>query len=223
MIEINLLPEDRRKKQERFKRLDFSEFKLQDAAIFGMIGAVFGILIIFQIILVLSGIVVRSNLSSVEKQYNVILSQKKEADTLKSEIDLVNKKVRAIDELMVNRFSWAKKLGDLNYSMIPGVWLSELDYADTGGNAVVTMRPDGKVKTVSQKVSARHLALNGCALNAGGEGNAIIGKFIKSLKHNAAFYADFSDIQLGFTKSEKLKDQDVVNFKITCLFKEKTK
>ena len=55
------------------------------------------------------------------------------------------------------------------------------------------------------------------------EGNAVIGKFIKSLKANEGFIDDIADIQLGYTKAEKMKDQDVVSFRITCFLKEKAK
>ena len=223
MIEINLLPEERRKKQERFKKFDLSEFKLQDTAIFTIIAAVFGILIVVQIVMVIAGWTIKANLSSLEKKYNAILPQKEEADALKFQIDLVNKKVRAIDELMVNRFSWAMKLGYLNDSMIPGVWLSQLDYDETGGGPSAVQRPNSTVKTVASKARSRYLILNGYAMNTGDEGNAIIGKFIRSLKRNTGFYSDVADIQLGYTRAEKIKDQEVVNFKITCLFKEKTK
>lgn len=224
MIEINLLPEDRRKKMERFKRLDLSELKIEHTAVFGMIGAVFGVLLIIQIALVIAGWAVKANVVAREKDYSALLTQKKEADSLKSQIDMVNKKVRAIDELMVNRFSWAKKLADLNNAIIPGVWLTELDYEERGAGQAVVRRPDGRMKTVLPKAPpVRCLTLNGYALNANDEGNAIIGKFIKSLKNSAGFYEDFKDIQLDYSKAEKFKDQPVDNFKITCFFKENAK
>ena len=223
MIEINLLPEERRKKQERFKRIDFTGLKLEKTAILGIIGAVFGVLLITQITIVIVGIFVSGGAKSLEKQYEAIASQKKEADALRVQINTVNSKVRAIDELMVNRFSWAKKLDDLNDSMIPGVWLSELSYDEKQETKVLVQKADGSGKTAGRKSVSRYLTLAGYALNTSGEGNATIGKFIKSMKNNEAFYGDFSDIQLGYTKLAKIEGQDVVVFRMICLFKEKTK
>ncbi len=54
----------------------------------------------------------------------------------------------------------------------------------------------------------------------GEEGTASIGKFIKSLKDNNSFFSDFSDIDLGSIKRDKVNDQEVMSFKITCFFKE---
>ena len=55
----------------------------------------------------------------------------------------------------------------------------------------------------------------------GEEGTALIGRFIEKLKENASFYSDFSDIELGSIKREQTGNQEMMTFKMTCLFKTK--
>jgi hypothetical protein len=134
----------------------------------------------------------------------------------------MSKKVSAIDELMVKRFSWTKKLNDLSDSVTPGIWLTQLDYderlverAKTAANT--SKGQEGKVAT--EKILERYLVISGAASSMGEEGTALIGRFIKNLKENGSFYADFSDIEFGNIKREQMSGQEIMTFKITCLFK----
>ncbi|MFA6079190.1 MAG: hypothetical protein WC779_05535 [Candidatus Omnitrophota bacterium] len=223
MIEVNLLPDDRRKKQERFKKIDLSGIDLKNIPIVKVAAAAFTVLVIIQALLFLIGIYSKSHLASLEKRYNQVLPEKKVADALKFQIDNITKKVKAIDELMVNRFSWARKLNALSDSMTQGVWLTEIHYDEKIVDRTITPANTSKskepVKPVTEKVAVKYLIMSGYALNTNGEGTALIGKFIKTLKTNNDFYSDFSDIQLGSIKRDKMEDQEVMSFKITCLFK----
>ena len=107
---------------------------------------------------------------------------------------------------MGHRFSWARKLNALGDAVTPGIWLANLSYAEG---------PSGR-----EAGSSRILVLTGYAAGAGEQGAALVGKFIKSMKDHPAFYGDFSDIALGSIRSEKVEGQEIMNFRITCLFKE---
>ena len=39
------------------------------------------------------------------------------------------------------------------------------------------------------------------------------------MKSNPSFFSDFTEIKLESIRTEKIFDQEVMNFKITCLFK----
>jgi hypothetical protein len=159
------------------------------------------------------------------------LPQKKEADALRAETEAINRKIAAIDDLMVNRFSWARELSALNESMTPGIWLTELSYDERVVERPVS--PEARVAPLKEKLAAapgrsgtekmlgRFLVLSGYACGPGEQGTALVGKFIKSLKDNAQFYSAFSDIELGAIRRDRIEDQEVMNFRITCLFKEK--
>ena len=221
MIEINLLPEERRKKQEHFHATDLLSLKkLQNIPVKTLILLTVGIFMAIQMVLSMAMFFSKLGYASVNKKYAVISPKKKIADELKSQADIMKRKVAAIDELMVNRFGWSRKLNDLSDCMIPGIWLTQLEYDEKMGER--TTQSSGKEK-VLEKTVLRYLIISGYALNSGGEGTAVVGKFIKTLKSNSSFYSDFKEIELGSIKGEKLDDQDVMNFKITCLFPDTVK
>lgn len=227
MIEINLLPEELRKKEPKFKRIDLSGFDLKNIPVFKIVIISLSTLAVFHILLFTTGVFSKARLKSLTKKYNDILPKKKEADALKAQSIAINSKVRTIDELMVKRFSWAKELNALSDSMTPGIWLSEFNYDEKIGEkpasprAVINSKGKREVsRPAIEKVLLRYLIISGYASSMGEEGTALIGKFIKSLKDNSNFYSHFSDIELGSIKSERIENQEVMSFKITCLFKD---
>lgn len=225
MIEINLLPEEFKKKESRFKQIDLSGFSLENLPVIKLAGAFFGVIALITIALFLIGLYSKSNLTSLTARYERILPLKKDADTLKSQVDMINKKVRAIDELMVKRFGWSKKLSDLSDSVTPGIWLTDLTYDEKMTERQIQPDPKAanaktKPRTGAEMAMARCLIISGYASGMSEEGTSLIGKFIKSLNDNRDFYSDFSDIELGSIKRDKIDDQEVMSFKITCFFKE---
>jgi hypothetical protein len=208
MIEINLLPEEAKKKKRSPAKIDVSAIKMPDLPIVSIAGWTIGAVLIVQLILFAIGGVGATTLKSLSREYKGILPKKQETEKLKIQVDIMNKKVGAINELMVKRFSWEKKLNSLSDSMTPGIWLTELQYDE---------KPVEPSKTDS--ALSRYLILSGAASSMGEEGTALIGRFIKSLKDDPAFYSDFSGIELDTIKREKTKDQEIMTFKITCLFK----
>lgn len=233
MIEINLLPEELKKKNEpKFKKFDLSGLSIDNFNIkniplvkIGIIAAT--VLTAFHLTLFLVGTTSKSSLASLTKKRDVLLPEKNKADSLKDELTRINKKVTAIDGLMVKRFSWARKLNSLSDALTPGIWLTELSYDEKAGDRLVSVArtsngksKKGSSKSVAEKVVYKYLVLSGYASSMGEQGTALIGKFIKNLKENSQFYSDFSEITLDSIKSDKFHDQEVMNFKITCLFKE---
>ena len=228
MIEINLLPQEMRKKEPRFKAVEFGEIDLKNLPVKNIGIAAAAVLIALHAILFVIGSYSKSRAAAMSKKYNAIMPERNNALALKSQIDLMNRKVAAIDELMVKCFGWAEKLSDLNDSITPGIWLSELKYEERIGERAIQSSAKqasatGKnqaLKQSTEKVIFRYLMISGYASSMGEQGTASIGKFIKSLKDNSGFYSDFNDIELGSIKSEKMQDQEVMSFKLTCMFKQ---
>jgi Tfp pilus assembly protein PilN len=212
MIEINLLPEEMKKKVSPFAQMNFPIFNLQKLPVLTIAAVFAGILVVVQVLVIVMSIYSKVTLNSLAKKYDDLAPKKREADALKAKSDAITKRVNAIDELMGKRLSWAKKLNALSDSMTPGIWLNEMEYDE---------RPVANVKAVKGKVSGipGRLLMNGFAAGSGEQGLALIGKFITSLKGNEAFYSDFSDIELIASKSDKVEGQEVMNFKIGCVFK----
>lgn len=212
MIKINLLPEDMKKKVSPFAQMRLPVFNLQKLPVLSVAAVFAGVLVVVQVLVIAMNIYSKITLAALEKRYDAILPKKREADALKVKSDAITKRVNAIDELMGKRFSWARKLNALSDSMSPGIWLNEMEYDE---------RPIANVKTVKGKASGMpgRLLMSGFAAGSGEQGLALVGKFITSLKENEAFYSDFSDIELIASKSDKAEGQEVMNFKIGCVFK----
>ncbi len=226
MIEINLLPEEIRKKKKRVApKIDTAVVNLSNLPLTKIAMAAAGAILAIQLILFVIGVISGVAFNSMDRKYKKILPKKNETLQLKARVDTANKKVVAIDELMVNRFSWAKKLNALSNSMIPGIWLTELQYDEKVAPAPKTAKANpakkrpGLGKQAPEKAISRYLIISGAAYGMGEEGTALIGRFIKSLKDDTEFYSDFSDIELGTIKREKMEDQEIMTFKITCFFK----
>jgi hypothetical protein len=212
MIEINLLPEEMKKKASPFANLNLSALSAQKIPVLPIAAGLAGLLVLVQVLVIVMSLYSRVTLASLTKRYEDILPAKKEADALKARNDAITKRIGAIDELMGRRFSWAKKLNALSDSMTPGIWLSELDYDE---------RPIAEAKAAKGRVGGMpgKLVLNGYAAGVGEQGAALVGKFITSLKESKAFYDDFSDIDLVGVKSDKVEGQELMSFKINCIFK----
>lgn len=226
MIEINLLPEDIRKKKRQTASTGISQINLKNLPFLKIAAIAVSGLVAIQLIVFIVGLIYGTNYSIIEKNYKEILPRKQETEKLRLQVDNMSKKVVAIDELMVKRFSWAKKLSDLSDSMTPGTWLTELGYYEKFGEISKTVKinllkkkPDVESAPPVEKVTLRYLTISGMASSMGEEGTALIGRFMKSLKSNSEFYSDFSDIELGTITREKVDEQEVMKFAITCLFK----
>jgi Tfp pilus assembly protein PilN len=212
MIEINLLPEEMKKKESFFAKMDLSVFKLQKLPVLPIAAGFAGLLIAVQVTVFAVSIYAGISLGSLTKKYEAIALKRKEAEALKAKNDAIIKRAGAIDELTGKRFSWAKKLNALSDSVTQGIWLSELDYDE---------RPAALARAVKGKAAGMpgRLVMNGYAAGIGEQGASLVGKFIKNLRENEAFYADFSDIDLVSVKSDKVEGQEVMSFKISCVFK----
>lgn len=227
MLEINLLPEELKKKKRAAPKIDVKNVNLEKLPLSNMLLIAAGVFVAVQIAVFGLGILGDTVFRSLEKKYKDILPAKTEADKLSAQASMMSNKVKAIDELMVKRFSWAKKLGSMNDAITPGVWLTQLEYDEKlverpragASNAQKARAVQGK--PAMEKVLERYLVISGAASSMGEEGTALIGRFIKSLKENPSFYSDFSDIELGSIKREQVSGQEIMNFKITCLFKTK--
>ena len=238
MIEINLLPDELKKSRKGLKKLDLATLNLKSIPVMKIGLAAAGILILLHGGLFAAASYSKTNLKELSKKYNEIIPNIREAEVLKSRSVMMVKKVNAINELMVKRFSWAKKLNALSDSMTQGVWLTDISYDEKVGEKTVTrpaapqipamarmgkdrkMPAEPAVTTATEKAVIRYLYVSGCASSPGEEGAAVVGRFIKSLKDNPSFYSDMADIELGSIKSDKVEDQEVMRFKITCTFKE---
>ena len=217
MIEINLLPMELRKKKKEFPDISFLP----------IISLLLGIIIMIHLLLILAISLSTRNLRHLEKRWQEISPDKKSADELKYELTTIRNRIDTIDNLTQNRMSWAKKLNDLSDAMMPGVWLNKLWLEKKAVSQKIESKKgeeenvplDTKVGTAPEKIVIKILHLNGSVIATGGEETAAIGKFIRSLKSNQSFFADFSNIESISIQRNRLDDVEVMDFELICYFK----
>ena len=200
MIELNLLPEELKKKKQK---IELPEIPFIPITI-GVIAA----LLLLQ--LLLSGIIFASKkqLAALDRTWQEMAPEKKEVETIKGRISATSKKTRAIEELMQKRLNWSRLLNELSNSMIANIWLSGLIYDEKSAKSA-----RDKEKSVPT------LRLSGSASAKGEGATSDIARFIESLKSNKNFFRDFDEIELVSIKKGQASGQDVMDFTLVASFK----
>ncbi len=209
MIEINLLPDDLKKKaMAHFKLPEFptSQAFLTGFALFLGLQVLFGVFAFYQRLEIMG---LKSRVISLKEENRQTLVHKSEGASYTT-------KLRQIAFATRRKFYWSSLLNDLSGSMTKGVWLRELSITEVEQPVAVLKSKDSKADAGPQK--ARCLKLSGSAIGQGQE-TAFIGKFVKQLKDNSQFSALFSQIELLNMNQRKIKDLDAYDFDINCIFK----
>jgi len=218
MIELNLLPEELQKKRKTIE--------LPDIPIIPIAAAFLGTMIIVQ--LFLGGLIFfnERRLATLEKKWTILEPEKLELDKLKKKILLASAKGRAIDELMEKRISWSQLLNEISNSLIRSIWLTELTYkrgaAGIESASRSTKKSPAKKSQKAKKIPTYIIATLTIAGSSSGkaeECTASIARFIKTLKGNAEFFKNFTDIELVSIKKDVVAGQDVMDFTLACKFK----
>ncbi len=188
MIEINLLPEELRKKEERVN--PFAELPVKRGAIMFVIGF-FGI----QLLATVGAFYLKTHYTWVKAEVVKLRETNKEILAQKAETASIKKKTEKGDLCAKRSFYWSMLLNALSDSATKGVWLRNF--------------------SVDRESKVHHLLLEGSVVGKGEE-TALAGKFIKELKSNPMFDEMFDEIELSTFNQTRIKDVDVYNFRIVC-------
>ncbi len=210
MIEINLLP-----KEYRTKKVELPSFSLIP---------VISIIVCIHLLLAIASNVKARSLADLEERWQALQPDKEIADAVKNELTTMRERIDAIDNLIQGRVSWSKKLSDLSDAMIPGVWLNKLWLEQKTVLVKTELKaPDaegGGPKSATRERIVQTLHLSGSVIATGGEETAAIGRFIKSLKNNAGFFSDFTEIETTSIQRSRLKEVEVMDFELVCFLKD---
>ena len=210
MIQINLLPEELRKK-ERI-RLSLPEVPIRKVLI-----VFFSVLFAVQASLSVFALVQKGRIGQVQKEITALKAQNKEITFQKGETASARTKLREIQALTERDFFWTKVLNDLSDSVTKGIWLVHLSLED------IAAPPKGdeagqKPRRGEARAMIKTLRIDGSAVGQGQE-TAFIGKFIKELKENPSLSEIFQEVKLSNINQKKIRDADVYDFSLTCLFR----
>lgn len=199
MIELNLLPEELRKKKKKFEMPEIPVV---------MIAAWFiGFLAVLQLLLGGWVLLSKRQLVALDTKWLALAPEKAELDSIRKVLLGDGRKTNAIEALIAQRLSWARLLDELSNSLSANIWFTELAYRKdsaglSGGGAAV-----------------ESLTLSGSAAARGEQATQDIARFIKALKANKSFFKYFDDIELVSINKGLHADEELMNFTLACKFK----
>jgi len=221
MIEINLVPEELRKK-ERAPALGAAFSGITALSQARLLVIVAAALVMVQAILFAVQFSQRSHLSHLQRKAEEAGRRRSEVDKVKESLETLSGRVPSIDQAISGRINWTRTLNALSDAMTPGIWLTGLSYderaAEVQAAAVrspAASRGKGEPGQAA-RMSQAFLTLTGRATSTSGDITASIGKFIKSLKDEKGFSSAFANIAVEDIKGEKFEGQEVMYFKIVC-------
>ena len=162
MIEINLLPEELRKK----KLIQFNLGGLQASKIkFIGGGALLGALILLVAFFSIGASIRKGQVAKLIAKEQALSQQKSQVETISKDVSILNTKMAFLDEITERRFLWAEKLNQLSDLVLPGIWFTRI-YTDSENALII----EGKV--ISQEEEAM----------------ALVGTFMKDIREHNEFF-----------------------------------
>jgi len=194
MIELNLLPEQLKVKKKQ--KIEWAELPIIPVIVWVVISTI-GIHALSILFVEMN----RGSMKTLKKEWENYAPKKKEMEELTKKLSSINAKVTSIEELEESRIVWARKMNNINDSMLPSIWLSSF-----------SLKAGLKTKTT--------LFLEGYATGVSEEGTASVGRFINSLKHNEEFFSGLEDIELEDMRRSVVEKKEVMKFRLSIPLKE---
>lgn len=200
MIEINLLPEELRKKivkQKKPEVVKSSTVGLEPKHAVLLVPVIFLLLILMHLFLGVSGLTKSGYLSMLNSKLRSFEPQKKELDIFNSEYKLASEDTQAIAQLLRERIFWSEKLNKLSLSLPGGVWFNNLS------------------------VNSKEMILQCSAVSLSKEELTLIKQLIDSLKNDPVFFKDFISLDMGSAVKRTLGSYDITDFTLNAKIKTK--
>lgn len=197
MIEIDLFPKELREKKK---------FKLNLKPVFKtkLVYTVLGSIVLLHLLLQIITMVNARRIRVLKRNCQSLSSQKAELGRLKAELVELNSKIPLIEQLIINRVAWSKKLNSISDLLVDGIWLEEISL--------------GGEKTKANQQTLEYLIIRGSAASKAKDETALIGRFMQNLKDDTSFCGDFIDIELGPIKKRQIVQTEVMDFILFCRF-----
>lgn len=196
MIEINLLPQELRKREA-------VKLALPGIPVKGALVGFFSVFFAAQLLLSALAFYRRAEISHVRKAVEILKAENREITHQKSEITFARTRLQQVQSITERKFYWSLLLNALSDSVTKGIWLRQFSIMETGGHPGAT---------------ARSLKLDGSVVGPGQE-TASIGKFIKELKDNPVLSELWGSVELATINQRKIRDYDVYDFTLACAFR----
>lgn len=192
MIDINLVPENLRKKRKKGGATREISALPKDT-LFGVGGGFLLLLLIINVLFQAGIYVKNAQLKRYKKQWNEILPEKTNVDKILEALQNVRGKVSSIEESIgTDRILWSQKFNEVSDNTVKGVWLNKIELAEN----ILIMHGSAVSKDNTEILSAH--------------------KFLSNLKNDENFKRHFSDIEIGVHKTSKLYSVSIADFTISA-------
>jgi Tfp pilus assembly protein PilN len=193
MIEINLVPENLRKKRKGRKIGESDISTLPKETFIGVCGGFLGLLLIIHVMLQAVIFLKLASQTQYKKQWEEILPEKASVDKVLDELKKMRSKVKSIEEAIGSqRILWSKKLNEISDDMARGVWINKIELVEDT------------------------LLIQGSAVSKDNTEILNAHKFASNLKNDEEFKKYFSDIEIGIHSTTKLGIASVADFTVNA-------
>lgn len=199
MIELNLLPPERKQKIRKKANINIPVAPVCVTLAAG--------LILIHILVLLLQMNSRGLAGELAIKWEQMKIQKDRTDLLAKESAGLRNKLDAIKRISETDIDWTRLLSGLNNAIIPNVWL-------------VNFQPS-MGKSSANKDRPVALKLSGYALGSSESATSTVGRFIKSLEAENNFMYYFSEIELVGVKGRVVSGEQAMSFDLICEVKEK--
>lgn len=193
MIEINLVPENLRKKRKRRGTGAPSISTLPKETFIGVCGGFLGLLLFMHVIL--QGVITLKFVrhTQYKKQWEEILPEKAKVDKVLDALKKMQARVKSVEEAVGSEhILWSKKLNEISDDMAGGVWLKKIELIEN------TLFIQGRaVSKDNTEILRAH-------------------KFASNLKNDKGFKKYFSDIEIGIHRTTRLGTASVADFTVSA-------
>jgi Tfp pilus assembly protein PilN len=201
MIEINLVPEQFRKKKKSANIFGTGQAMALPKEV--MIGIVSGLSLLLIMVHILLQFIIIIKFVQLKKYRNTssrMSSEKTNVDRVVQELKNLQDKFKSVEQIAGGKdVSWSKKLNQLSDHLPRGVWLNR-------------MTLDGST-----------LLIQGSAVSKDKTEMINVHNFTNNLKADGDFMASFNDLELGLIKSRMIGQTPVADFTIRADLKDDKK
>jgi len=137
-----------------------------------------------------------------QEKHQAYLKSETQMQEIKKDVEYLDKKISAFNNLLPRRFYWSEKLLSLARIIPEEIWLRKL--------------------SIERKDSREMLKLRGFlfTLRADERPISVLNNFIKALKADKSFFGDFSNMSLVDTRMTSVKNRNVLEFNMELSVKE---
>jgi Tfp pilus assembly protein PilN len=194
MIDINLIPDNLRKRNTSLLALSSSKFPVD--IVIGIVGGILALLVLTHVLLLLTNIFKVVQYKHLQSESTKIQAEKERVEKVINDMRTFQSKTKSIEDITSGKgMLWSEKLNIISDSIVKGVWLSRLELNDSA------------------------LLIEGRALSRKNEQIITVHGFASSLKSNARFLEKFDELEPGSIQLMKVGETEVASFLITCHLK----